>query len=230
MDISDTLLFRLQARYPIMWLQSFDDLRVYKMLKSICRDEDYNLYRWNLIDGLGELGLTLDTILPVGDNLMDGEQMLTEVLRRMDSYEKEIFVIEGPNEMLQYAGFQMLVKKVANELFKAKKPMHVIFYSPMAQVPLHLARYIDILEVPPSTPSDYAFVLGRVAKDHKIEMSASTREKYIEASDGLTTLEADRIYTLAASETYLELNGVEVVERERERIKQKLNALKLPME
>gem|GEM_PF-2973707 len=227
MDIADQLLFRLQSRYPIMWMQSFDDLRVYKMLKSVCRDEDYNLYRWNMIDGLVELGLTLNTILPVGDNRLDGEQMLTEVLRRMDSYEKEIFVIEGPNEMMHYAGFQMLIKKVANELVHAKKPMHVLLYSPMAQIPAQLARYIDVLTMPPCNPSDYAFVLSTVAKSLQLEMSESTREKYIEASTGLTTLEAERIYTLAASETYLEANGVEVVEREKERIKEKLDALKM---
>lgn len=225
MDIADTLLFRFQARFPVVWLESYDDPRVYKVLKEVCKAEDYNLYRWSMVDGLVELGLTLDTVLPVGDTKMEAQQMLAEILNRMDSYEKEIFVLEGANDLLNYMDIKILIKKIAVDLPKARKPMHLILISPEAKVPLDLARHLDVLAFPECGKDEYAEVLNKVTKSYKLEISESTREKLVEAASGLTTLEAERIYSLAASETYLEETAIDVVERERARINAKLAAL-----
>lgn len=225
MDIADTLLFRFQARFPVIWLESYDDPRVYKVLKEVCKAEDYNLYRWSMVDGLVELGLTLDTVLPVGDTKMEAQQTLTEMLNRMDSYEKEIFVLDGAMDLLNYLDIKTLIKKIAIDLPKARKPMHLILISPEAKVPLELARYLDILTFPECGKDDYAEVLNKVTKSYQLEISESTREKLIEAADGLTTLEAERIYSLAASETYLEETAIDVIQRERDRINEKLAGL-----
>lgn len=225
MEISDTLLFRFQAKFPVIWLESFDDPRVYRVLKEVCKGDDYNLYRWSMVDGLVELGLTLDTILPVGDKKMDAQQMLSEILNRMDSYDKEIFVMEGANDLLNYIDIKILIKKIATELPKSRKPMHLILISPEARVPFDLARYVDILPFPDCEKQDYGLVLDKVVKEFKLELSGTMREKLVDEAEGLTSLEAERIYALAASETFLEDSAVAVLRREKARIEQKLDEL-----
>ncbi len=225
MDITDTLLFRFQARYPVIWLESFDDPRVYRILKNVCKAEDYNLYRWSLVDGLVELGLNLDTVLPVGDKKMDAQQMLSELLNRMDSYDKEIFIMEGPDDLLSYMDVKILLKKIAIDMPRSRKPMHLILISPEARLPYDLARYVDVLSIPECEKEDYGLVLDSVASEYKLSLSQALREKLVDEAEGLTSLEAQRIYALAASETSLEDEAVNVLRRERARIEKKMDIL-----
>ena len=225
MNITDMIMHRFQARYPVIWLESFDDARVYHVLKGVSREEDYNLYRWNQMDGLVELGLTLDTILPVGDLKLDAQQMLSEMLRRTDSYDKEIFVMEGMEDLLQYPDLKVLIKKVAREMPDSRVPMHLVFLSPEANIPYTLGRYIDVLEFPECELEDYHRVLQKVSKMNGTELSESLTEKLVEEAKGLTTIEAERIFFLAAVETSFDEGAIDVVRREKARIEKKLNIL-----
>ncbi len=225
MNITDILFTRFRARYPVIWLESFDDPRVYQTLKEICKADKYNLYRWSVVEGLVELGLNMDTVLPVGDKKMDGQQMLSELLNRMDSYNKEIFVLEGANDLLGHSEIKILLKRIAIDLPHSRKSMHLILISPKANLPLDLVRYVDLLSFPDCDSEDYGLILEGISEELKLELSEAIREKLVYEASGLTSVEAQRIYTLAACETSLGEGAVNVVRREKARIEKKMDIL-----
>ena len=225
MNIVDTLRHRFKARFPVVWLESFDDPRVYQVLKDLCKEEEYNLYRWNVVDGLVELGLTLDTVLPVGDLKLDAVQVAAEILRRTDSYDKEIFVMEGVEDLLQDFHLRFMVKKLARELPDSRVPMHMVFISPKAEVPFYISRYVDVLPFPPCERQDYFSILKEVAGKHLYHMSEPLTMKLLDGVEGLTSLETRRIFTLAMVETEFNETSVEVIRREKALIEEKLDRL-----
>lgn len=218
---------RFKAGYGVIWIQTSDFKRAYKEFKALAIEGDYNLYKWSCIEGLMELGLTMDTVLSVGDNVMEARQILTEVLRRMDEFNKEIFVIEGFQDFIHFADIKTLFQKLAQELPRTRRRKHIILMSPKVILPEELARFVDVLEFPEATAQEYAALLLEVAKSYNLKPEYDLVSGLALKAQGLTELEARLAFSLVAVETGFGEGALDVLRKEKERIKEKLEALGL---
>lgn len=225
MDFAQTLLKRFEARYGVIWVQTSDYQLFYKHIKYAAREGDYTLYRWSSAEGLMELGLMMDTSLPIGDIVGDVTQVLAEAVRRTDELNREIFVVEGIYDQLQYPNVQILLRKLAVELPESKYPIHVVLPSPHFHLPRDVVRYVDALAMPTADQAALREELKHVEKMARNQIDDALAEQLCIAAEGLTLLEARNIFKLVAVETGFEEAGIEVVQRERQRIMDKLEML-----
>lgn len=220
-----TIENKLKARYGVIWVQAFDFRRAYKYFKALAFEGDYNLYKWSCVEGLMEMGLTMDTVLSVGDNVLEGRKILTEVLRRADELESEIFVLEGFHDFIHFTDIKVLVQKLALELPQASRPKHMVILSPKLFIPEELARLIDVVRLPDASEQDYEDILIEVAKAQRLRIDSGVLKRMATAAKGLGELEARLIFGLAAVETNFSEDAVEVVHREKALIEDRLAEL-----
>ena len=192
-------LFR--AGYPVIMLQTFEYARAYRTIKSYCKEEDVTLYRWNCVDGLLELGLTFGTELSVGDEVTSAEKVLLELLRRVDSRENEIYVVEGIYDFLWRAEVKVLLRKLATDLPKSEGKKNVVLLNPVYALPTELSRFVTVLRVPLPTREELGGVLDQVIHKVGTEPSQIVRDALLEAADGLTEREAELAFTYAHQQT-----------------------------
>ena len=218
---------RFKARFGVIWVQTSDFRRAYGQLKAVAYENDYNLYRWTCVEGLMELGLTMDTVLSIGDHVKDARQMLTEVLRRMDEYDNEIFVLEGFHDFIHFADVKVLLQKLAQDMPRSHKPKHIVLLSPRVLIPEELARFVDVLALPEPTDQEYVTMLVEESKAQGKKVEFERISPLVGAVRGLTELEARTIFRLVGVETDYEEGAVEVASREKVRIDEKMTELGL---
>ena len=218
---------RLKARFGVIWVQTSDLRRAYSQFKEVAYENDYNLYKWTCVEGLMELGLTMDTVLSIGDHVKDARQILTEVLRRMDEYDNEIFVLEGFQDFIHYADVKALIQKLAQEMPRTQRPKHIVLLSPRVLIPEELARFIDVLVLPEPTEQEYITMLVEESKAQGGKVEFERIAGLVAAVKGLTELEARGIFRLVGVETEFGEGAQEVASRERTRIDEKMTELGL---
>lgn len=213
---------RFKARYGVIWIQTYDFRRAYDQLKAVSYEEDYNLYKWSCVEGLMELGLTMDTVLSIGEHVKEGRQVLTEILRRLDEYDNEIFVLEGFQDFIHYADIKVLLQKLAYDLPRASKPKHLVLLSPKVVMPEELARFIDVLALPGASEQEYVAMVEAAAKEHQVSLDFERISAMVTAIKGLTELEAQAMLRLTGVETAFGDGALEVLRREKARIDGKM--------
>ncbi len=224
MEFSQSLLHRLNARFGVIWVQTPDLLLFYKRLRAVALEGDYTLYKWTSAEGLMEMGLIMDTVLPIGDAIGDVRQVLTEAVRRTDELSREIFVVEGIADLMHYTDVKILLQKLAVELPTSKYPMHVILPSPRLVLPEEVVRFVDLMSMPEATQEDLREVLKELEKGMGMEIGAELADRLAQTAVGMTLLEAKNTFRLVAVETGFVEAGVAVVQRELERIQEKLDS------
>lgn len=197
MQFTDRLFDLLRAGYPILLLQTHEYDRAYAFLKEYCRKEDSLLYHWNSTDGLGEMGLNFDSILPVGDNIYEPTLVLEEVERRLDTREHEIYVLEGMADHLHFPNVKVFLRKLALNIPKGMGRKHVVLLGPMGNVPQELARFIAVVEMPFPDYSEMAAILDKAISAAGATVEDGLRHELVKAADGLTAHEAGMAYRLA---------------------------------
>lgn len=215
MDFPQLLHHRIRARFPLIWLETYEFDRIYRILKKIAFDSDTLLFRWTPVEGLGELGLTMDTFLPVGETITDPRQVLTEIVRRSDEFDSEIFVLEGMGDYIGDSEVKALARKICTELRRSRKPMTVICLSPEAALPMELLRLVDVLTVPDADLEDFRGLLMREVAGLNQEISDELSNQLLELTSGMTLFEAELIFALVSEETQFGEGALDVMVRER---------------
>ena len=211
MQFFDQLSDLFRARYPLVMLTTHEHAKIYRFLKSFCREAEYNLFRWNCVEGMLELGLSFDTEIASSDAVSDPAQVLTEIQRRVDSREPEIFVLEGISDFLHYASVKVLLRKLATDLPKSVGPKHVILLSQTGALPQELVRFMPVLEVPLPSEEELGQLLDKVAEHVGATLPAEARAVIVEAAIGLTGREANLAFQLVRTQTQFGIGSAELV-------------------
>lgn len=197
MHFFDQLSDLFKAKYPILMLRTYEFDRAYDHLKRFARNEDYLLYRWNCAEGLGEMGLTFDTVLPVGDRIFDPVQVLAEIDRRLDSRDQELFVLEGLSDYYHDPSVKVLLRTLALDLLKAEVPKHIVLIQPAGQVPAELLRFISVIDMPLPYEEELMEILNTQVKAFEAELQPAMAKELVKAALGLTAREAALAFRLA---------------------------------
>lgn len=226
-DFFQNISYMLDARYPVMYVETAEFERFYGHLKNTlsAKAKGYNLYQWNIVKELKRLSLTDDKASNEGDGLRDMEGVLQEIFKRKSNEFHDVYVLEGVHEFMAQPAIKVWLQRLAEELKFTQNRKHIILLSPILNLPRELEKYVSVLDMPLPTALELERILQKVVLDAKTTVSPEQREKLVQAAMGMTEMEADLAYCLAWSKTQLGERAAETVISEKEQIIRKSGIL-----
>jgi len=214
----------LKAYYPILYLTTFEYNRTIQKLVGIAKslNKNYQFYEWNCVDGLNRRELNTGGITVV-ENIEEPEQLLKHIATQTEKDDFEIYILEDFHDFIAERNIKILMRQLSEKLKYSKK--HIILVSSVLSLPVELEKYITVLELPLPGRVDLESVLNKVSKDANTDIDNDLKKKLIDSALGMTVMEADLAYCLAAVRDKLGINSPRIVAFEKEQIIKKSGLL-----
>ena len=207
----------LKAYYPILYLTTFEYDRTKQKLRGVAKNlnKNFQFYEWNCVDGLGKRDLN-EGGLKLIENVEEPEQLLKHISNQTEKDDNEIYVLEDFHDFITERNIKIQLRQLAEKLRFYRK--HIIIVSSVLSLPIELEKYITVLEMPLPGRVDLEVVLNSVSKNAKKEIDNDLKKKLIDAALGMTVMEADLAYCLAAVRDDFGINSPRTVAFEKEQI------------
>lgn len=218
----------LYAYYPTIYLQTYEYDRTWMKIRSIANSiissgTDVNLYKWNCVEGLLEVSPEEKTIKIDNEPVLEPSMVLKYIHSIKDKSHKDIFVLEDFNAYIEEDDVKFYLRQISQ---KAKfRNTHVIVLSALYKLPVELEKYITVLATPLPDRKELEITLRGVEKNCGLTLSVDMRNKMVDAALGMTTMEADLAFCLAAVRDQLGENAPYTVSSEKEQIIRKSGIL-----
>ena len=219
----------LKAFYPVLYLTSFEYDRTKQKIEGIINvlrteGKDVRIFNWNCVDGLR--GLNGDKPQPVinkdGEEIVEPEEVLKYILNDKDA-SKDVFVLEDFNNYIEEENVKYYIRSIAERARHTNT--HAIILSAVYKLPVELEKYVTVLNIPLPNRLDMEKTLGVVERQCKINLSVEMRNRMVDAALGMTSMEADLAFCLAAVKDDLGQNAPYTVSSEKEQIIKKSGIL-----
>lgn len=218
----------LYAYYPTIYLQTYEYDRTWMKIRSIANSiissgTDVNLYKWNCVEGLLEVSPEEKAIKIDDEPVLEPSMVLKYIHSIKDKSHKDIFVLEDFNAYIEEDDVKFYLRQISQ---KAKfRNTHVIVLSALYKLPVELEKYITVLATPLPDRKELEITLRGVEKNCGLTLSVDMRNKMVDAALGMTTMEADLAFCLAAVRDQLGENAPYTVSSEKEQIIRKSGIL-----
>jgi AAA+ superfamily predicted ATPase len=212
----------LKAYYPVLYLTSFEYGRTKQKIRSIVNNitPEANIYGWDCVNGLRKYSDDNQSDI---ENKEEPEEILKFILSISDKKTKDIFILEDFNNYIEEIKVKHYIRNIAE---KAKfTNTHVIIVSATYKLPPELEKYVTVLNIPLPNRMDIDRTLQQVERDTKTALTIDMRNKLIDAALGMTSMEADLAFCLAAVKDNLGPNAPLTVSSEKEQIIKKSGIL-----
>lgn len=194
-DPREQLEVLIKARYPLLYVASWEEARVMDDLCAIAQRLGKRVYEWTITHGIvpyrraverrpeGRKG-TKDPIVALREVLEYDEPSLF-AFKDFHSYMKETQVVRG-------------LREIAHALRNSYSTVAIV--SPVVEVPPELEKEITIIDFPLPTREDLSGLLHQIKeelagnRDYRIDLSPESEEKLVEAAVGLTLNEAENVF------------------------------------
>ena len=211
----------LRAYYPVIYINSFEYLRtiqeVYNQIRSV--NDQYKVYQWNKIDGLISFPITDKNDKFLIENMEDPEELLQYIdyQTRKKQESREVYILEDYHPYIEEVGVKLRLRKLAEQLRYAHK--HIIIVSSVLTLPIELEKYITVVYNDLPDRKDLQKVLDSVIDDcNNVSVSDNLKKKLIDSALGMTVMEAELAFGLAAVKTRFSEKSPEIVAKEKEQI------------
>ena len=185
----------IKARYPLLYVVSWEEGRVMAELTAIAQRLGKRVYEWSVNNGITRYRAALDRQPEGRKGTKDPILALKEVLtftepsifafKDFHAYMKETQVVRGLRDV---------VRTLRNSYSS------VVVVSPVVEVPPELEKELTLIDFPLPTKEDLAALLLQIKTElagnpsYQIDLSPATEEKLIEAAIGLTLSEAENVF------------------------------------
>jgi ATP-dependent 26S proteasome regulatory subunit len=186
------LELHIQARYPLIYLVSWEEDRVIQEIQKICDDDKHKkrLYLWTETQGL-QLATLPDKSPDL--SLSDPLNILDHIIKSKENGGKQIYILLDFHPFLTNHSVIRKVRDLGKALRKTEKT--VIFLSPKLVLPDELEKEVVVFDfdLPSLDQLSEALdnILEKIRKNPKvtIKLNPASRERLLKASQGLTILE-----------------------------------------
>lgn len=217
----------IRARYPVVYVSSWEEMRVIQELDDISSRLGKALFVWTINDGIRpfkrEGGLDGEGRQGTKDPLM----ALREIAQKP---EPAIYVLKDFHAFINEAAIKRALRDLAGMLQASLKS--VVILSPTVDIPLELEKDITIVDYPLPSRRHMRQLLKSIASDLennpqlKVDLSNGAQEAIVDAAVGLTLHEAENVIakTLVA-EGQLTAKEAPLIYSEKEQIIRKTGLL-----
>lgn len=196
---SDELELLIRARYPVLYVVSWEPARVEQHLLEIAQRRNKQVYTWSVTGGMRRLGPGAPTSRPRGTH--DILEALDQIIEHK---EPAIYMLEDFHLHLRIsscAGNVVHVRKLretARALGDSYKT--VVICSPILDLPVELEKDVTVYDYPLPGAPEVDGLLKRICKDVadnsslKVNLDDAGREALVRAAGGLTLQEAENVF------------------------------------
>lgn len=196
----DELNILTRAKYPIIYIVSWEERRIEDMLRQVAIDRRKKLYGWTLTNGIAPLDVIQHE--PVDPSTRDPLNALDFVAR---SQEAAIFVLKDFHPYLDgkrggpdHPVILRRLRDITNQLKESRKTL--IILSPTLRIPTDLEKDVTVLDYSLPTLDELELSLDRVVRSAReiagvqLKMAEEERERVLNAARGLTCIEAENVF------------------------------------
>jgi SpoVK/Ycf46/Vps4 family AAA+-type ATPase len=166
----------LKAGYPALWIETHEEFRAIATLSL--ESKGYAVYSWDIVDGLKDHATNQKTTcsLPV------------KVLQMIPTMkEGTVIFLKDFHKFLTNIEVLRSVKNLLPNLKASDK--HIVFISPVVQIPVELEKDITVLPFALPTVNELMKVAEKMVKDN--DMKIEVNKQVVSVGKGLTLQEAE---------------------------------------
>jgi len=229
MNVREELEVLIRARYPLLYLATWEEARVLEWVSEIAARRQKRVVEWSCSTGLVPAGSPVE--LP---NHRDGptRDPLLAFDRVIEQVEPAIFVFKDLHPFLtrQHPQIVRKLREMAGHLKRTTKT--VILVSPVVEIPTELEKEVNLLSLPLPSLSELGElvdeIIGDVQETHQItiDLDEAGREQLLKAALGLTLSEAENVFArILVKERHLTAGDTAAVYAEKQQIIRKSGLL-----
>lgn len=197
----------IRAKYPLIYLLSWEERRIEAMLRRVAAGRKKRLYAWTVTRGIWGI----DTVRPVE---VDGGAVsplkALEFVERLN--EAAILVLKDLHMFLQDTRQPetiALIRKLRDLVGPLKESARtLVLLSPVLRVPVELEKEVVLLDCSLPTWDELDQALERVLRSVRsrdggleVRLDEATRERVLKAARGLTVGEAENVFARSLVKT-----------------------------
>lgn len=221
----------IRARYPIIYLVSWEEERVEQYLAKIAQKRNKKVYIWSFTQGIVKQGSEPQRAKSGSNNTTDPLMALDSVL---DQVEPAIYLFKDFHPFMEDLRCNMAVirrlRDVAHHLRDTYKT--IVIVAPMLKMAPELSKDVTVLEFGLPRLEDFNKLLERILEDVKdkpqihVNLDAEARDRLLRAAQGLTLKEAENVFAKTlVLDGKLDADDVTVVFSEKQQIIRKSGLL-----
>jgi SpoVK/Ycf46/Vps4 family AAA+-type ATPase len=185
----------IRARYPVIYVVSWEEARVEEALAQIGRRREKKVYLWSVARGMQQYGTPLESKKRVDERMTDPAVALDHVL---DSMENAIYLFRDLHAFFSSAAVTRRVRELAGYLKNSYKTLVIL--GPTLQLPMELQKDVTVVEFDLPDRQELGLLLDRTlaevneATGRNLQIAAEARERVLAAATGLTLNEAENVF------------------------------------
>lgn len=190
-NLKQELSLSIRARYPLLYLLSWEEDRAQTMLEEIGESTGKELILWTRTTGFQPA--------PQSEaNERKPEEALQSIAK---SGKKAIYVLRDFHSFLDEPDVVRRLRDLVHQLKRSYKT--VILISPVLKIPPELEKDITVFDLPLPTTKELGTVLRNLLEPYRnsdkvqVDLSPELMEKVVQATTGLTRNEAENVYAKA---------------------------------
>jgi hypothetical protein len=181
----------VRARYPIIWLLTYEELRAERLIHSIAQSTGKEVITWSLSEGFD----------PIQENISNSKTPENILKYIVDCPKKAIYILKDFHHFMEEEIIVRLLRDITVKLKKSYKT--VIIVAPQLKIHSDLEKDITVFDLPLPNADELDAVLKKLLVPYKdsskveVDLSPQLLEKVIQGTLGLTLKEAENVYAKA---------------------------------
>lgn len=218
--------YLIRARYPLLYIVSWEENRVEKALHHIAKERGKRLISWSITEGMSEYKGERIGDPKASSRSRDLRDPLRALEYVLDSTEEALFLLRDFHAYMQDPTVVRRLRDVCHYLKASSKTL--IILSPLLKIPPELEKEITVVDyelpgVEELDPIIEGILQSVPEKVRSEEADPLHRERVIEAALGLTASEAENVF--AKSLVQKGRFDIDVILEEKEQIIRKSGVL-----
>ncbi|MCB9858782.1 MAG: AAA family ATPase [Phycisphaerales bacterium] len=218
----------IRARYPIIYVVSWEESRIERRLKEIANRRKKQLICWSVTTGLTTSG-SMTASRQKG--LADPVEALDSVI---ENKEPAIYLFKDFHPFTRQRDSNVAVVRKLREVAQALSDSYktLVICSPIVEIAPELEKVVTVLDYPLPDAAAFDRLLARICEDvaaHaklKISLTPEDRERIVQAALGLTLQEAENVFAKTiVTDGHLSAEDMSIVFSEKQQIIRKSGLL-----
>lgn len=194
MDIKKEIEILIRARYPMIFIETYEELRAEKTIYEIALKRSKKVYCWSIVRGLYSYGQSIQS-KKIDSQTCDPLIALNNVMEYVDPaiyiFKDFHFFLSEPTIIRKLRELSEFLKNTLNT---------IIFLSPQVKIPIELEKDITVLSLPLPNLKELEELLDQIIREVNekkklyINLKPEEKEKILKAALGLTLNEAENIF------------------------------------
>ncbi len=190
----------IRARYPILYVVSWEEPRVVQTLLGIGRRSNKKVFEWSCSGGIVPAGTPLQAVKMHKSGTKDPLVALDQVVEEL---EPAIYVFKDFHPFLSKTNFAVVrkLRDIAQGLKSSYKTL--VLLSPFLELPAELEKDVTVIDYRLPNLEELGRLLDTIIAEVKdnprvhIALDAAGREEILKAALGLTLAEAENVFAKA---------------------------------